>query len=71
MRTTITIDDKLLADAQEITGISEKSALLNEALKRMIQRESAMRLARLGGSDPDAKAPSRWRPGRGPAGTAR
>ena len=61
MRTTVTIDDELLADAQEMTGIQEKSALLNEALKRLIQRESAMRLARLGGSDPDAKAPPRRR----------
>jgi Arc/MetJ family transcription regulator len=61
MRTTVTIDDELISRAQEITGIEEKSALLNEALKRMIQRESAMRLARLGGSDPDAQAPPRRR----------
>jgi len=61
MRTTVTIDDELLAKAQEMTGIDEKSALVNEALKRMVQREAAMRLARLGGSDPDAKAPPRRR----------
>lgn len=61
MRTTVTIDDELLAKAQEITGIHEKSVLLNEALKRMVQREAAMRLARLGGTDPDAKAPPRRR----------
>jgi Arc/MetJ family transcription regulator len=61
MRTTITIDDELLADAQEMTGIEEKSALVNEALKRMIQREAAMRLARLGGSDPNATAAPRRR----------
>ncbi|MGV3550206.1 type II toxin-antitoxin system VapB family antitoxin [Rhizobium sp.] len=61
MRTTITIDDALLADAQEMTGIQEKSTLVNEALKRMVQREAAMRLARLGGSDPDAKAAPRRR----------
>ena len=61
MRTTVTIDDELLAKAQEMTGIEEKSALVNEALKRMVQREAAMRLARLGGSDPDAKAPPRRR----------
>ena len=61
MRTTITIDDALLADAQEMTGIEEKSTLVNEALKRMVQREAAMRLARLGGSDPDAKAAPRRR----------
>ena len=61
MRTTVTIDDELLARAQEVTGIKEKSALLNEALTRMIQREAAMRLARLGGSDPDATAAPRRR----------
>jgi Arc/MetJ family transcription regulator len=61
MRTTVTIDDELLAKAQEMSGIEEKSALLNEALKRMVQREAAMRLARLGGSDPDATAPPRRR----------
>jgi Arc/MetJ family transcription regulator len=61
MRTTITIDDELLADAQEMTGIEEKSTLVNEALKRMIQREAAMRLARLGGSDPNATAAPRRR----------
>jgi Arc/MetJ family transcription regulator len=61
MRTTVTIDDELVGKAQEITGIEEKSALLNEALRLLIQRESAMRLARLGGSDPAAKAPPRRR----------
>jgi Arc/MetJ family transcription regulator len=61
MRTTITIDDELLADAQEMTGIEEKSTLVNEALKRMIQREAAMRLARLGGTDPNAAAAPRRR----------
>lgn len=61
MRTTVTIDDELIGRAQEITGIKEKSALLNEALRRMIEREAAMRLARLGGSDPDATAPPRRR----------
>lgn len=61
MRTTVTIDDELIGRAQEITGIKEKSALLNEALRRMIEREAAMRLARMGGSDPDATAPPRRR----------
>ena len=61
MRTTVTIDDDLMTKAQEITGIEEKSALLNEALRRMIQREAAMRLARLGGRDPNATAAPRRR----------
>ena len=62
MRTTLTIDDELLAQAQEYSGVKEKSALVNRALQEMVQREAARRLARLGGSDPDAKAPPRRRP---------
>ena len=62
MRTTVALDDELLAQAQEYTGLKEKSALLNEALKRLVQREAARRLALLGGSDPNAKAPPRRRP---------
>jgi Arc/MetJ family transcription regulator len=61
MRTTITLDDDLVADAQELTGLTEKSSLVREALKALIQREAARRLARLGGTDPDAKAPPRRR----------
>ncbi len=52
MRTTIALDDELVAEAQRLTGISEKSALVREALRALIQRESARRLARLGGSEP-------------------
>lgn len=55
MRTTITLDDDLLARASELTGIVEKSALLREALTSLVQREAARRLARLGGSQPDLK----------------
>jgi Arc/MetJ family transcription regulator len=62
MRTTVALDDELLAQAQEYTGLKEKSALLNEALKRLVQREAARRLALLGGSSPDLKAPPRRRP---------
>jgi Arc/MetJ family transcription regulator len=62
MRTTITIDDELLAQAQEYTGVKEKSALVNQALKSLVQREAARRLALLGGTMPDAKAPPRRRP---------
>lgn len=61
MRTTITLDDELLAKALKYTGISEKSALLREALRALIEREVARRLARLGGSEPDLAAIPRRR----------
>ncbi len=53
MRTTITLDDDLIKKAQDYTGLTEKSALLREALKALIHREASRRLARLGGSVPD------------------
>lgn len=53
MRTTLALDDDLLNKAQELTGLSEKTALVREALRALIQRESAKRLALLGGSEPD------------------
>lgn len=62
MRTTIALDDDLVAWAQEYTGLKEKSALVREALKALIERESARRLIALGGSDPDASAAPRRRP---------
>jgi len=52
MRTTLALDDELLAKAQAFTGLQEKSALVREALKALIERESARRLARLGGTEP-------------------
>jgi Arc/MetJ family transcription regulator len=52
MRTTLALDDELLAEAQRLTGTREKSALVREALRALIERESARRLARLGGSEP-------------------
>ena len=52
MRTTVALDDDLLAKAQALTGVSEITALLREALRALIQRESAKRLALLGGSEP-------------------
>ena len=61
MRTTLALDDDLLADAQELTGLREKSALVREALVALIERESARRLARLGGSQPQLKAVPRRR----------
>lgn len=61
MRTTIALDDTLLAKAQAFTGIAEKSPLLHEALKALIARESGNRLALLGGIDTQASAPPRTR----------
>lgn len=51
MRTTLALDDDLLAEAQRLTGTTEKTALVREALGALIERESARRLARLGGSE--------------------
>jgi Arc/MetJ family transcription regulator len=53
MRTTVSLDDDLVAEAQRLTGTIEKSALVGEALRALIQRESARRLARLGGTEPE------------------
>lgn len=61
MRTTINIDDELLAKAAKLTGPLDRSALIHEGLKALIERESAKRLARLGGSQPDLKAAPRRR----------
>ena len=61
MRTTIALDDELIAQAQEYTGITEKSALVREALQSLVAREAARRLAALGGSDPNASAAPRRR----------
>lgn len=62
MRTTVNLDDDLLKQAHELTGITERPALLREALQALVTRESARRLALLGGSDPNAVAPPRRRP---------
>ena len=61
MRTTINLDEQLIEQAQRMTGMQERTALIHEGLRSLIARESARRLARLGGSDPDAKAPRRRR----------
>lgn len=55
MRTTVAIDDALLEEARELTGIKEVSALVREGLTVLIQREAARRLALLGGTMPDAQ----------------
>jgi len=64
MRTTLALDDALMAKAQAFTGLTEKSSLVREALKALIERESARRLARLGGSERDLALPRRRRSGR-------
>jgi Arc/MetJ family transcription regulator len=64
MRTTVALDDELLAQAQAFTGLKEKSSLIREALKALIERESARRLARMGGSEPTLNAPPRRRASR-------
>lgn len=61
MRTTINIDEGLIDQARRVTGTHERTALIHEGLRALIARESAKRLARLGGSDPSAKAPRRRR----------
>ncbi len=61
MRTTVALDDELVSKAQALTGLTEKSSLVREALKALIERESALRLARLGGSEPEITAPLRRR----------
>lgn len=62
MRTTVTLDDALVARAIELSGITERSALLREALVSLIEREAARRLILLGGSNPDYEAAPRRRP---------
>ncbi len=61
MRTTVTLDDALVAKAVALTGIKEKSALLREALTALVQREAARRLARLGGTMAGFELPPRLR----------
>ncbi len=55
MRTTLDLDDDLVRTAQEFTGVVEKTALVREALKSLIERESCRRLAALGGAMPELK----------------
>jgi Arc/MetJ family transcription regulator len=61
MRTTVALDDELMAKAEEFTGVREKSALLREALRALLEREGARRLAELGGSSPELKSIPRRR----------
>lgn len=63
MRTTINLDDELVIEAQRVTGVKERTALIHEGLKALIERESARRLARLGGSEPRLQPIPRRRAG--------
>jgi hypothetical protein len=62
MRTTLILDPSLVALAQDLSGIREKTAVLHEGLRALIARESARRLSALGASDKSARAPERRRP---------
>ena len=64
MRTTLNLDDDLVARARRLSGIEEKTALVHAGLQALIARESALRLAALGGSEPGLVAPPRRRPAR-------
>lgn len=55
MRMTINLDEQLVGEAQRISGVNERTAVIHEGLRALIQRESARRLARLGGSEPKLK----------------
>jgi Arc/MetJ family transcription regulator len=61
MRTTFNLDDDLLGEAQRLTGMTERTALIHEGLRALIQRESARRLARLGASEPELRLSPRRR----------
>ena len=61
MRTTLTFDDEIFAKAQELTGIAERGALINEAPRSLVQREAARRLSSLGGTEAKLQVPARER----------
>lgn len=61
MRTTLNVDDKLLEEARQLSGLEERTALIHEGLRALIERESARRLAALGGSEPQLQPVHRRR----------
>jgi Arc/MetJ family transcription regulator len=65
MRTTVTLDDELLAKAVKLAGELDRSTVLREGLKALIRRESARRLAKLGGTQPRLRPVPRRRPAAG------
>jgi Arc/MetJ family transcription regulator len=62
MRTTLNLDDELMAEAMELSGLDEKTQVLHEALRALIAREAGRRLAKMGGVAPNARAGRRRRP---------
>ena len=62
MRTTLNVDDDLLAEARRLSGIREKTAVLRAGLEALIARESARRLAALGGTEPALRPAPRRKP---------
>lgn len=61
MRTTVNLDEALLGEAERVTGMRERKALIHEGLRALIERESARRLAKLGGSEPQLEPVPRRR----------
>ncbi|MCC5868031.1 MAG: type II toxin-antitoxin system VapB family antitoxin [Gammaproteobacteria bacterium] len=61
MRTTLNLDDALMAEAQRLTGIKERTAVVHEALRSLIAQENARRLAQLGGTEPGLRRVPRRR----------
>ena len=64
MRTTVNIDDQLLSEARRVSGVQKNAVLVREALKALIERESAQRLAKLGGTEPKLKSVPRRHSGK-------
>jgi Arc/MetJ family transcription regulator len=64
MRVTLTVDENLLRKARILSGLTEDSTLIRHALKALVERESARRLARFGGSEPELRMVTRRRPGK-------
>ncbi len=62
MRTTLNLDEELIEEARKLTGIHEKTALLHAGLRALVAREAALRLAAMGGSEPDIRPIPRRRP---------
>ena len=62
MRTTFNLDDDLVGEAERLTGITERTALIHEGLRALIQRENAWRLARSGATEQSLRVPPRRRP---------
>jgi Arc/MetJ family transcription regulator len=62
MRTTVNLDDHLLAEASKVTGVKERTQLIHDGLRALIARENARAIIALGGSDPEAWTPKRRRP---------